>query len=752
MDTSKYTECRLSLLQSVDMLVEIRERLLGQYNAMLPPLPDKLKSVLESLDKYRSRLDSERLYVAFIGGFSAGKSSIVNAILGDYVLPESPEITTAVPTMLQKSRDGKPYAKVRYLNESEQDALDTMYRCELCSAFNAPHLEQLPLKELIAEIEERAAVGENRTLVHYYKMFATLRKQRKIDPTALEKTVSLAEAQSIITDEKESVFIDKVSLYLPCELPDDVTLVDLPGVSVPNPRHRKVTYHFIEKNAHAVVFVLLALRVFDKDEHEIMQIIRKGDEEVAQKTFWVLNRWDGLTTSEQKNKTDANFNKAMSQDFGIHNYRYYKTNALYGLLSQLYLQNKKVTDPKLRNHKSDYFLDLKNKYQNDHAAALDDSRILRLKQDLFDFLNNRIREVTIQGYISRLKNDINDPLYNLMANVKGEYESYIEDRLDDEMRNEIKSQADEKIRQGKQKIKENLDDMLTDVIMDKLDKFRESDALHSVRDQIQRTITEGPETDAQKAYIEIVSQPYRKFPYYFEIETKIIDKLNLLVKQKFIEVTKINVATIFNDFVLQTHDVIDSLNDEIEFDRIFRGNIDRILDEGGFVLTIQGMVDNYARDLDDILIYKPKRSFAKWWSEPDLCDRLLDIAKIGYDRLHKNTSEIQKEDLEIKTQKIRDLLVDHYIEKANNFYNHVLNQLWTAIKDHLIFVRQKLEGLLDDEYKQLLLKRLENEIPLQYEKKKSDYNKRCLAVRGIIDELNRANERLLDVSRLLPAG
>ncbi|RJP20442.1 MAG: hypothetical protein C4527_25035 [Candidatus Omnitrophota bacterium] len=751
MDIAKYTEFRLTLLKSVESLLDVRDHLFNKYKNQLPPIPHALKSSLDLLDIYRSRLEAERLYVAFIGGFSAGKSSIVNAILGDYILPESPEITTAVPTLLQKSPDERNFAVIYYLGKDEIDDLDIMYRREIVAAFNAPHLENLPSRDLIAEIEELAKNGENRTLVNYFKAFVHLRSDRKIEEVPVKRVVSISEAQDIITNEKESVFIDKVLLNINCELPEDVTLVDLPGVSVPNPRHRKVTYHFIEKRAHAVVFVLLALRVFDKDEYEIMQIIRKGDNKIAQKTFWVLNRWDGLTTHEQRIKTDLNFNKAMKEDFGIQEFKYYKTNALYGLLSQIYLRHNKIKDHKLQNHKAEYLLDVKNRYENDHQSALIESQILTLRDDLFDFLNNKIREVTIQSYIENIKNEISDPLYKLMTHVKNDYETYLDNRLDKEMREDIKMQADSKVNDGKIKIKNNLDEMLTDVIMDKLEKFKNSDELQSVREQIRQTISEGPETDAQKAYIEIISQPYRKFPYYFEVETKIIDKLNLLVKQKFIDVTKSNVSTIFNEFVARTFEVIDLLNKEIEYNRVFQENIEQSLDREGFIMTVRGMVDNYARDLDDILIYRRKNPITKWFVQPDLCDRLLDIAKIGYENLNHESNEFQREDLDLKTERIRDLLGNHYIEKADNFYNHVLNQLWAAIKDHLILVRQKLERLLDDEYKQLLVKKLENEIPMKYEEKKNDYSKRCVAVRGIIDELNRTNDYLINVSRQIPA-
>lgn len=39
----------------------------------------------------------------------------------------------------------------------------------------------------------------------------------------------------------------------------------------------------------------MATKLLDKDEMEIMELFRAGESHIAEKTFWVLNRWDALT-------------------------------------------------------------------------------------------------------------------------------------------------------------------------------------------------------------------------------------------------------------------------------------------------------------------------------------------------------------------------------------------------------------------------------------------------------------------------
>ena len=44
------------------------------------------------------------------------------------------------------------------------------------------------------------------------------------------------------------MFLDRVQVCISSsDVPSDILLVDLPGVSVPNPRHRQVTFRFVTR-------------------------------------------------------------------------------------------------------------------------------------------------------------------------------------------------------------------------------------------------------------------------------------------------------------------------------------------------------------------------------------------------------------------------------------------------------------------------------------------------------------------------
>ncbi len=101
--------------------------------------------------------------------------------------------------------------------------------------------------------------------------------------------------KDLVRNEREAMFLDRVEVFVNASgLPEDVQLVDLPGISVANPRHKRLTYRFVTQDAHAVVFVLRSTQLFVQDELELLEMIRIGESAIAEKTFWVIKRWDAL--------------------------------------------------------------------------------------------------------------------------------------------------------------------------------------------------------------------------------------------------------------------------------------------------------------------------------------------------------------------------------------------------------------------------------------------------------------------------
>lgn len=78
----------------------------------------------EKLEALQSRLSEGKFHLAALGQFKRGKSTLLNALLGDQILPSSVIPLTAVPILIQYGE--KKEARIRYLEKRE----DTVFQSE----------------------------------------------------------------------------------------------------------------------------------------------------------------------------------------------------------------------------------------------------------------------------------------------------------------------------------------------------------------------------------------------------------------------------------------------------------------------------------------------------------------------------------------------------------------------------------------------------------------------------------------------
>ena len=89
---------------------------LEQGFSLLDELRPVFSSSYNKLEALRLRLDQGRLHLAVLGQFKRGKSTFLNALLGEPVLPTSVIPLTSVPTFIQEG----PSRKARVLFQNEQ--------------------------------------------------------------------------------------------------------------------------------------------------------------------------------------------------------------------------------------------------------------------------------------------------------------------------------------------------------------------------------------------------------------------------------------------------------------------------------------------------------------------------------------------------------------------------------------------------------------------------------------------------------
>ena len=332
-------------------------RLFEVYDAATPYLevPEDFKHFINRKRAWLERLKSPEFPVAFLGAFSAGKSSIINAVLGDDILPQATKSLTAIPTLIRKGRSNK--AIISYLSASERAELKDLYLEELSKelrtnpeAYRALSNSDI-LARLNADIERQKSQYGTFNKQKFYDELKTLIQgwDRLVGAT---KEITLDELPNYVTEDYADVlFVNQAEVYLTdVNIPENVVLVDLPGLGVVNPRHRKVTKTYVENDAKAFVIAMKVFHLLEGEEIELLSEIHSQRKRVLQRAFWVINQWDVLS-SKQKKEELANFDQKI-EHYGFHitKDRVFKVSALNYLLLKLIQEGRLEASRSIREH------------------------------------------------------------------------------------------------------------------------------------------------------------------------------------------------------------------------------------------------------------------------------------------------------------------------------------------------------------------------------------------------------------------
>lgn len=266
------------VVTSIDQTVAVIDGLSG--------FSDIIADLLNKKDKLKNRT----LTVALFGAFSAGKSSFANALIGESVLPSSPNPTTAVINRIAPVTDEHPHGTIRIKLKDEQLLLDDLSK--ITKDFSPPKTD---LDSFIHWIKEQNLTHHDE-LDHIFQAYlqavVTGYEQAK-DSIGETINIGLDEFAAYVTDETKACYIELVTMYYDCALTRlGITLVDTPGSNSVNARHTNVAFDYI-KYADAILYVTYynhALSRADKDF--LMQLGRVKDAFQLDKMFFIINAAD----------------------------------------------------------------------------------------------------------------------------------------------------------------------------------------------------------------------------------------------------------------------------------------------------------------------------------------------------------------------------------------------------------------------------------------------------------------------------
>lgn len=302
-------------------------------SALVKELPGFQKLANELVEK-ADRLNNKGFTVALFGAFSAGKSSFANALMGEKVLPVSPNPTTAainkIKPVTAKYKHGTALVKFK----DQKAMLDDVNRSLAAFDLQAADLEEA--MKLIGRIDFEKSQEGIVEKTHFAFLQAFTKGYESFNKAlGTIKETDLTEFHELVAKEEKSCYVEWIELYFDCELTrKGITLVDTPGADSINARHTGVAFDYI-KNSDAILFVTYYNHAFSKADREfLIQLGRVKDSFQLDKMFFLINAID-LAENAEEQEAVVDYVKEQLIKYGIRNPH------LYPLSSLLALQEKK---------------------------------------------------------------------------------------------------------------------------------------------------------------------------------------------------------------------------------------------------------------------------------------------------------------------------------------------------------------------------------------------------------------------------
>jgi small GTP-binding protein len=315
-------------LPTSDHIKQIVNRL-HNTSRLINDLPG-FQSLSKELGTKAERLENKGFTVALFGAFSAGKSSFANALMGEAILPVSPNPTTAAINKIKPVSDIHQHGTVLVKFKSASAMLEDVNRSLKVFDLQTGNfgealkkIDNIMLQKGQESVIEKTHFAFLQAFEKGYESFV------KSLGTVLE--TDLTEFSEFVANEERSCFVEWIELYYDCNLTrKGITLVDTPGADSINARHTEVAFDYI-KNADACLFVTYYNHAFSKTDREfLIQLGRVKESFQMDKMFFIINAID-LADDEEEQQMVAQYVQGKLSTYGINNPHLYCVSSLLAL-------------------------------------------------------------------------------------------------------------------------------------------------------------------------------------------------------------------------------------------------------------------------------------------------------------------------------------------------------------------------------------------------------------------------------------
>jgi GTP-binding protein EngB required for normal cell division len=418
--------------------------------------PDQQQHFETKINRWIAQLQKPEFPIAFLGTYSVGKSTIINALIFQDLLPDKIKPTTAFPTIIKKGNvekgviyfisESKAKEQIRQLFALIQNDLGKNNLPELRKIFtntdeNSTHLFIDSLNNAIKKHESEKSSSYDRKYCD--QLVELVDGWNKFLPYAGHQTeIPLADVKNYIEGNSYTIFIEKMEINLvDFDVPSGIVLVDLPGLAVANDRHIEFTKNYIKNEAKSCVICGNFDHLVGKDEMNVLEETKNNNSTILQRSFWVVNKWDGISP-EQKAQVEEDY-QDKQRKFLIKDGRFFKFSALGYFLAKSFVENGELTEylvskinPSLSSSLSNNqgLLDL-DKARNYLTTSSEVTSFSEFKIALFDHLKN----TAINEFIADANLELFELVRKLLEDIPAIDEDFNQDQI---VRKKIRQASD----------------------------------------------------------------------------------------------------------------------------------------------------------------------------------------------------------------------------------------------------------------------------------------------------------------------
>ncbi|MCI2891748.1 dynamin family protein [Staphylococcus hominis] len=270
--------------------------------AIIEPVP-LFNKTKQDIKETLQRIDNKIVKIGVFGTFSAGKSSLINALLGDHYLVSSPNPTTAATTEISYGHDSQITLKTntQLLNE-----LNQLLEYQNVSFNSLEEFMNSNIESLKQQLEKNQLAFITSVEKHL-SMYQDMLKE------GVTHTISQREIKQWSAEDEYATFVKTVHIHLPLDWLKDKIIVDSLGLHSNNQRHTNETERILT-SSDLILYVSYFNHSFTDNDKAFIEHMKDINQLNETQTFkMIINAIDLAETNEDLIAVNQYVKDALSQ-------------------------------------------------------------------------------------------------------------------------------------------------------------------------------------------------------------------------------------------------------------------------------------------------------------------------------------------------------------------------------------------------------------------------------------------------------